>query len=79
MSGLEEEATPEVQGGIGVYPTEACEEVALPGVNGLLCLIVSVVVMRAQLEVYDVSPGKTFYGLRELVVNAKFRGIEATV
>ena len=47
MSGLGEEAAPEMQGEIGVDPTEACEEVALPGVNGLLCLIGAVVVGRA--------------------------------
>ena len=47
MCGLGEEAAPEIQGEIGVYPTEACKEVALPGVNGLLCLIFAVVVMRA--------------------------------
>ena len=29
MSGLGEEAAPEIQGEIGVDPTEACEEVAL--------------------------------------------------
>ena len=42
-----EEAAPEMQGEIGVAPTEACEEVALTGVNGLLCLIGAVVVGRA--------------------------------
>ena len=39
MCGLGEEAVPEIQGGVGVYPTEDCYEVALPGVDGLLCLI----------------------------------------
>ena len=58
MSGLGEEAAPEMQGEIGVYPTEACKEVALPGVDGLLCLIGTVVVGRAYLEVYAVTPEK---------------------
>ena len=44
MSGLGEEAAPEMQGRIGVEPTEACEEESLPGVNGFLCLIGVVVV-----------------------------------
>ena len=47
MSGLGEEAAIEMQGESGVYPTEACEEVALPGVDGLICLIGAVVVRRA--------------------------------
>ena len=47
MSGLGEEAASEIQGEIGVDPTGACEEVALPGVNGLLCLVGTVVVGRA--------------------------------
>ena len=47
MSGLGEEAAPEMQGGSGVYPTEDCEEVSLPGVDGLLCLIGVVVVWWA--------------------------------
>ena len=44
MSGLREEATPVMQWEIGVDPTKACEEVALPGVNDILCLIGVVVV-----------------------------------
>ena len=36
-----------MQGVIGVEPTEACEEVALPGVDGLLFLVGAVVVGRA--------------------------------
>ena len=79
MSGLGEEAAPVMQGGIGVNPTEAYEEVALPGVNGLLCLIGMVVVGRALLEFYAVSPGKTFEVLGALIVYADGRGIEATV
>ena len=79
MSGLGEKAAPETQGESGVYPTEACEEVAIPGVDGLLCLIGAVIVRRAYLEVYSVSPGKTFQGLRAFVVNAECRGLEATV
>ena len=47
MSGLGEEAAPEMQGEIGVDSTEACEEVSLPGVDGLLCLVGVVVVGRA--------------------------------
>ena len=47
MSGLGEEVAPEIPGEIGVDPTEACEEVALTGVNGLLCLIGVVFVGRA--------------------------------
>ena len=62
MSGLGEEAATEMQGESGVYPTEACEEVAIPGVDGLLCLIGAVIVRRAYLIVYSVSPGKTFQG-----------------
>ena len=31
-----EEAAPEIKEEIGVNPTEACEEVALPGVDGPL-------------------------------------------
>ena len=68
-----------MQGGIGFDPTEACKEVALPGVNGLLCLIGVVVVGRAYLEVYGVGPEKTFEGLGALVFYAEGRGIEATV
>ena len=79
MSGLGEEAAPEMQGVIGVDPTETCKEVALPGVNGLLFLIVAVVVGRVYLEVYAVGPEKTLDGLGALVVNAKDRGIEAMV
>ena len=44
MSGLGEEVAPEMQGGVGVDPTETCEEVALPGVNGLFYLIGTVVI-----------------------------------
>ena len=47
MSGMGEEAAPDTQGGIGADPTEACEEVALPGVDGLLYLVGVVVVGRA--------------------------------
>ena len=47
MSGIGEEAAPEIQEEIGVNPTEACEKVALPGVNGLLCLVGVVIVGRA--------------------------------
>ena len=47
MSGLGEEAAAEMQGEIGVNPNEASKEVALQGVNGLLCLIDAVVVGRA--------------------------------
>ena len=47
MSGLGEEAATDMQWEIGVYPTEACKEVALTGVNGLLYLIGAVVVGRA--------------------------------
>ena len=36
MSGLGEEAAPDIQGGIGVDPTEACEEVGLPGQGRLV-------------------------------------------
>ena len=50
---------------------------ALPCVDGLICLIGTMVVWRAHLEVYDVSPGRTFLSLGELVVNAEGRGIEA--
>ena len=74
-----EEAAPEMQGEIGVAPTEACEEVALTGVNGLLCLIGAVVVGRAYLEFYAVSPGKTLENLGALVVYAEGCGLEATV
>ena len=56
MSGQGEETEPDMQGEIGVDPTEACKKVALPGVDGLLCLIGAVVVGQAQLEVYAVSP-----------------------
>ena len=79
MSGLGEEAEPDMQEEIGVNPTEACEEVALPGVNGLLCLIGTVVVRREYLEVYAVSSGKTFEGLRAIVVYVEGHGIEAPV
>ena len=58
MSGLGEEKAPEMQGGVGVDPTEACEEVSLPGVDGLLCLVGAVVVGRVYLEVYAVFPEK---------------------
>ena len=44
MSGLGEEAETDMKGEIGFNPTEACEEVALPGVDGLLCLVGAVVV-----------------------------------
>ena len=44
MSGQGEETEPDMQGEIGVDPTKACEEVALPGVNDILCLIGVVVV-----------------------------------
>ena len=44
MSGLGEEAEPAMQREIGVGPTEACKEVALLGVDGLLCLVGTVVV-----------------------------------
>ena len=47
MSGLGEKAAPEMQGENGVYPTEACKEVALLGVNSLLCLVGAVVVGQA--------------------------------
>ena len=47
MSGSGEKAAPEMQGEIGDDPTEICEEVALPGVDGLLCLVGMVVVGRA--------------------------------
>ena len=79
MSGLGDEAAPDMQGGIGVNPTEACEEVALPGVNRLLCLVGAVVAERAYLEVYDVGTEKTLEGLGALVVNTEGRGLEATV
>ena len=46
MSGLGEEAVPDMQREIGVDPTEACEEVALPGVDGHLCLLGAVVIGR---------------------------------
>ena len=78
MSGMGEEAAPEMQGEIGVRPNEACKEVALPGVNGLLCLVGVLVVGRVYLEVYAVGPKKVG-GPRSLVVNAEGRGIEATV
>ena len=39
---------------IGVYPTEYCYEVKLPGVFCLLCLIVAVFIWQAQLEFDDV-------------------------
>ena len=68
-----------MQGEIGVDPTEACEEVALPGVDGLLCLVGAVVVGRAYLEVYNVGPEETLEGLGSLIVNADGLGIEATV
>ena len=42
-----EEVSPEMQGEIGVDPTEACEEVALPGIDGLLYLVGAVVDGRA--------------------------------
>ena len=42
-----EEAAPEMQGKIWDDLTDACEEVAFPGVHGLLCLIVVVFVGRA--------------------------------
>ena len=58
MSGLGDESAPDMQGGIGVNPTEACEEVALPGVNRILCLVGAVVAERAYLEVYDVGTEK---------------------
>ena len=58
-----EEAAPDTQGGIGADPTEACEEVALPGVYGLLCLIGAVVFWRAYMEVYAVRPEKRFRAL----------------
>ena len=45
-----------MQGKIRVYPTEACYELALPGVDGLLCLAGAVVVCWAQLEVDAVCP-----------------------
>ena len=47
MSGMWEEEAPEMQGDIGIDPTDACEEVALPGVDGLLCLVGVVVVGHA--------------------------------
>ena len=68
-----------MQGGNGVNPTEACEEVALPGVDGLLCLVDVVVVGRAYLEVYAVGPEETLEGLGALVVNAEGPGLEAKV
>ena len=46
MSGLGEEVAPDMQGETGVYPTEACEEVALQGVDGLIYLIGAVVIRR---------------------------------
>ena len=41
-----EEAAPEMQEEIWVDPTDACEEVAFTGVDGLICLIVAVFVGR---------------------------------
>ena len=64
---------------IGVDPTEACKEVALPGVNGLLCLVGTVVVGRAYLEVYAVGPEEALEGLGALVVNLEGLGLETTV
>ena len=52
---------------------------ALPGVNDILYLIGTVAVGWEYLEVYDVSPGKTFEGIGALVVYAEGLGIEATV
>ena len=68
-----------MQGEIGIEPTEACKEVALLGANGLLCLIDAMVVGRAYMEVYDVSPGKTFEGLGALVVYAEVHGLDSMV
>ena len=79
MSGLGEEAALETRGGIGVDPTKACEEVALPGVDGLPCLVGTVVVGQAQLEVYSIGLEETLEGLGALVVNAEGLGLEATV
>ena len=47
-------------GGIGVYPTESCQEVALPGVHYLVCLIGTVRFWWKQLEVDDVCPEECF-------------------
>ena len=47
MSGLGGEAALEMQGEIWVDPTDACEEVAFPGVDGVLCLTVAVFVGQA--------------------------------
>ena len=52
---------------------------ALPGVDGLICLIGTMIVWQAYLEVYAVSPGRTFLSLGALVVNVEGRGLEATV
>ena len=41
------EAAPEMQGEIWVDPTDACEEVAFPGVDGVLCLCIAVFIRKA--------------------------------
>ena len=75
MSDLGGEAAPEMQGGIGVDPTEACKEVALPGVNGLFCLIGAVVVGRAYLEVYAVGPEKLWRASGHLLSTQRAVGL----